>query len=204
MRVVPLVLATGLIAAGCATTTEPAADTAAEPATSAAPAPSPSPEPSPSPSEEPPESAEPDETTSPEPTKKAKPATKEPAKKKPAPKPGTPLITAASQYGPVLFNGQRQAIYIFDKEKTARSECYGACAEAWPPVLTRGEPVARGHVRDRLLGTTKRRDGTMQVTYAGQPLYYYAHEGPGQVLCHDVPGFGGLWLALKADGTPPA
>ena len=50
------------------------------------------------------------------------------------------------------------------------------------------------------LGTTDREDGSTQVTYAGQPLYYYAHEGPGQVLCHNVSEFGGLWLVLDASG----
>jgi predicted lipoprotein with Yx(FWY)xxD motif len=52
------------------------------------------------------------------------------------------------------------------------------------------------------LGTSKRDDGTTQVTYAGHPLYYYAAEGPGQVLCQNVDEFGGLWLVVKPDGEP--
>jgi predicted lipoprotein with Yx(FWY)xxD motif len=67
-------------------------------------------------------------------------------------------------------------------------------------VLTKGEPVATGDARQSLLGTTKRDDGTTQVTYAGQPLYFYAHEGAGQVLCHNVSEFGGLWLVLDSNG----
>ncbi|MCE3266579.1 MAG: lipoprotein [Solirubrobacterales bacterium] len=51
-----------------------------------------------------------------------------------------------------------------------------------------------------MLGTTERDDGSVQVTYNGQPLYYYAHEEPGEVTCHDVEEFGGLWLVLDAAG----
>ena len=76
------------------------------------------------------------------------------------------------------------------------------CAIAWPPVLTTGAPQAAGDVRPDLLGTVPRDDGSTQVAYAGHPLYYYAHEGPGQVLCHDVVEFGGRWLVVTPEGTP--
>lgn len=102
----------------------------------------------------------------------------------------------------MLFDATGQAIYLFDKETTPRPRCYGECADAWPPVLTTGPPRAREATRDDLLGTVRRRDGSTQVTYAGHPLYYYAHEGPGQVLCHDVVEYGGLWLVVTPDGTP--
>ncbi len=113
----------------------------------------------------------------------------------------TRITTDDSQFGTMLFDGGRQAIYSFDKEKTKRSKCYGSCAKAWPPVLTKGKPKAHGEADQGLLGTTKRRNGTTQVTYAGKPLYFYAHEGPGQVFCHDVKQFGGLWLVVRPDGT---
>ena len=114
---------------------------------------------------------------------------------------GTTIKTADSQFGPVLFDGDDRAIYFFDKEQSAKSECYGACAEAWPPVLTEGEPQAGGNVKASLLGTTQRDDGTTQVTYNGRPLYLYAHEGPGEVTCHNVEEFGGLWLAVDPAGN---
>lgn len=120
-------------------------------------------------------------------------------KEKPA-KPGTEITVSSSQFGEIILDGENQAIYLFDAETTSKPECYGACAEAWPPVLTEGEPEASGAAEQKLLGTTKRDDGTIQVTYAGQPLYYYAHEGPGEVLCHNVSEFGGLWLVLDAKG----
>jgi predicted lipoprotein with Yx(FWY)xxD motif len=113
---------------------------------------------------------------------------------------GTTIKTADSQFGDVLFDGDDQAIYYFDKESGSKSECYGACAEAWPPVLTEGAPQAGAGAQAGLLGTTQRDDGTTQVTYDGHPLYLYAHEGPGQVTCHDVSEFGGLWLAVQPNG----
>jgi predicted lipoprotein with Yx(FWY)xxD motif len=125
----------------------------------------------------------------------------EPAKAdKPEPKPGTEITVSSSQFGDVIFDGSNQAIYLFDKESSSKPECYGDCAAAWPPVLTDVEPVASGAAQQKLLGTTERDDGSTQVTYAGQPLYYYAHEGPGEVLCHNVEEFGGLWLVLDANG----
>jgi predicted lipoprotein with Yx(FWY)xxD motif len=113
---------------------------------------------------------------------------------------GTTIKAGDSQFGHVLFDGDDQAIYYFDKESRSKSECYGECAEAWPPVLTEGEPQAGAGVQQRLLGATQRDDGTTQVTYDGHPLYLYAHEGPNQVTCHDVSEFGGLWLAVQPNG----
>ena len=115
---------------------------------------------------------------------------------------GVTIKSASSDFGTILFNRRGQAIYLFDREERARSECYGACAQAWPPVLTAGRPRAAGRTRPSLLGTIRRRNGKRQVTYAGHPLYYYAHERPGQVLCQGVDEFGGLWLVVKPDGAP--
>jgi predicted lipoprotein with Yx(FWY)xxD motif len=115
---------------------------------------------------------------------------------------GTRLKIGDSQFGPMLFDSRNQAIYVFERDRENRTVCYGECAEAWPPVLTEGEPVAGKGVDKRLLGSVKRRDGELQVTYAGRPLYFYAHEGPGQVLCHNVDLNGGLWWVVGPDGAP--
>jgi predicted lipoprotein with Yx(FWY)xxD motif len=117
---------------------------------------------------------------------------------------GREVKIAGSDFGPMLFDRSGQAIYLFDKEATNTPQCYGACAKAWPPVLTSGLPRGSGAVRDSLLGTTRRRDGARQVTYAGHPLYFYAHEGKNEVLCHNVSEFGGLWLVVTAKGEPAA
>ena len=100
----------------------------------------------------------------------------------------------------MLFGPDRQAIYMWESEQSATPECYGSCAEAWPPVLTDGRPRAAGAADADLLGTTKRKDGSTQVTYGGHPLDYYAHEGPGEVKCHNVATHGGLWWVVQPDG----
>jgi predicted lipoprotein with Yx(FWY)xxD motif len=134
-------------------------------------------------------------TPTPEPVQAADRETRE------APR-GKRVALVDSQFGDIVGDGRGQAFYIFDRERSGRSECYGECARAWPPVLTRGRPVARDGIRARLLGTVRRRSGRRQVTYRGQPLYYYVDDAPGRVLCHDVREFGGLWLVIRADGDP--
>jgi predicted lipoprotein with Yx(FWY)xxD motif len=133
----------------------------------------------------------PERTKTPAPTAEATPA---PERR------GTRVTLGDSQFGDMLFDANRQAIYIFENDRRNKTVCYGECAAAWPPVVTKGEPVAGKGVDERLLGTVERRDGTRQVTYAGQPLYFYAHEQPGEVLCHNVDLNGGFWWVIGPDG----
>ena len=113
---------------------------------------------------------------------------------------GTAITVGDSEFGDMLFDSNKQAIYIFENDPTGESVCYDDCAEAWPPVLTEGEPKAGDGVKADLLGTVERRDGKLQVTYADQPLYFYAHEGPGEVRCHNVDLNGGFWWVVGPDG----
>jgi predicted lipoprotein with Yx(FWY)xxD motif len=113
---------------------------------------------------------------------------------------GTRIVLGDSPFGTMLFNAERQAIYIFQNDREDETVCYGECAEAWPPVLTEGKPVAGDGVDASLLGTIERRGGERQVTYAGRPLYYYVNEGPGEVRCHNVNLNGGLWWVVGPDG----
>ena len=115
---------------------------------------------------------------------------------------GITVRAVRSQYGTILANGAGRAFYLFDKERSRKSECYGDCAAAWPPVLTKGRPIAGPGIRRGLLGTTRRRDGRLQVTYRGRPMYYYVADAPGRVLCHDVFEFGGRWLVVQPNGRP--
>ena len=114
---------------------------------------------------------------------------------------GIRIKSGRSDYGTILVTGAGRTIYLFDKEKQPKSECYGACATAWPPLLTKARPVAASGARRDLLGTTPR-NGKKQVTYAGHPLYLYAPEDPGEILCQDVFEYGGLWLIVRPSGTP--
>ena len=114
---------------------------------------------------------------------------------------GTRITVRNSEFGEMLFDSRRQAIYVFENDRRRRTVCYGECARAWPPVVTEGEPVAGRGVDDDLLGTIRRRDGARQLTYAGRPLYYYANEKRGEVRCHNVNLNGGFWWVVGADGN---
>ena len=115
---------------------------------------------------------------------------------------GRAIKVVGSDYGRVVADAKGEAFYLFDKENGPKSECYGACAQAWPPVLTSGKPHAGIGAKAALLGTTKRKDGKLQATYAGHPLYYFSKDSPGNILCQDVEEFGGTWLVVKPSGAP--
>lgn len=113
----------------------------------------------------------------------------------------TRLKLRGSPYGKVLFaNGY--AMYVFTADRGSTSNCYGACAEAWPPLIAKGKLVARKGVKRGRLGTAPRDGGAKQVTYAGRPLYGYVDDPRGEVFCHDVEEFGGIWYAVKPSGKP--
>ena len=105
-----------------------------------------------------------------------------------------------SEYGRVLFNGSDRALYLFTRDAPRRTRCYGACAKAWPPFYAKGRPRAAPGVRQRLLGTIRRKNGRRQVTYRGRPLYFYVSDPPRQILCQNVVEFGGTWLVVDAAG----
>src|SRR4051794_30618597 len=126
--------------------------------------------------------------------------------KPPSPAPastGTPIVsTKHTSLGTFLVDGQGRALYLWDADKSTMSTCSGACAEAWPPLTTKAAPKASGTVKSSLLGTTKRTDGTREVTYAGHPLYYFAGDtGPGQTAGQGSNGFGAPWWDVSPSGT---
>jgi predicted lipoprotein with Yx(FWY)xxD motif len=149
-----------------------------------------------------------DDGDSDEPSARSAPVTTETEAPKPettAAKPdatpkGTKIVLGESQFGSMLYDSRNQAIYIFERDTRNKTNCYGECAVAWPPVYTKGEPRAAKGVKQSLLGTVTRRDGRTQVTYAGRPLYFYVHEGPGEVRCHNVFLNGGTWWVVGPDG----
>lgn len=119
---------------------------------------------------------------------------------------GSAIVTSASvpKLGRVLVDSRGFTLYDFHKDKGAKSACYGACAANWPPLTTEGSPGAGEGAMASKLGTTKRSDGTMQVTYAGHPLYTYAGDSkPGEANGNDVDAFGGQWYALQPNGQEP-
>jgi predicted lipoprotein with Yx(FWY)xxD motif len=115
---------------------------------------------------------------------------------------GIRISVRSSEYGRILRGPNDRTIYLFTHDRSSQSTCYGTCAAAWPPVLTKGAPAAGSGLDARLLGTTRRRGGALQVTYGGHPLYYYVGDvNPGQILCQNVEEFGGTWLVLSPRGT---
>ena len=113
------------------------------------------------------------------------------------------IVAKESRFGRVLFDANGQVVYVFANDRRNRSACTSAeCVEAWPPVLTREQPSAGAGVDARLLGTIRRTDGMLQVTYNGRPLYFYEHEAPGEIKCHNVDLHGGLWWVVTPRGEP--
>ena len=140
-------------------------------------------------------------------------AEEEPAKEEAAAKPAaeaqpegepTPIsLGAASGVGKVLVDSEGMTLYYFQKDQkgSGKSKCEGACAEAWPPLTTEGEPEAMKGVKASMLGTIEREDGTTQVTYAGWPLYTFVEDQkPGEDNGTDSKAFGASWYPLHSNG----
>ncbi|MDQ3858938.1 MAG: hypothetical protein M3327_10915 [Actinomycetota bacterium] len=115
------------------------------------------------------------------------------------------IVAKESALGRVLFDANGQVVYAFEIDGRNQSNCTSEeCVEAWPPVLTREKPSAGEGVEARLLRTIRRSDGRLQVTYNGRPLYFYEHEGRGEIKCHNVDLHGGLWWVVTPRGDPVA
>jgi predicted lipoprotein with Yx(FWY)xxD motif len=113
---------------------------------------------------------------------------------------GPKLKVVSSDYGRILADGKGRALYLFTSDRTS-SNCYGDCATAWPPYVVRSAPTGVGGVTAAKIGTTQRNDGSLQVTYAGHPLYYYVGDrSPGEVNCQAAVEFGGLWYVVRSSG----
>ena len=111
------------------------------------------------------------------------------------------LTLINTRFGRMLADGKGNALYLFTRDRSDSSRCSGDCARAWPPLKTRRMPKAGPGVRNKLLGVTRRRNGSKQVTYNGKPLYYYVNEGgPGTVGCQNVLSFGGRWFVVNRKG----
>jgi predicted lipoprotein with Yx(FWY)xxD motif len=104
--------------------------------------------------------------------------------------------------GQVLVNSAGHTLYLFEKDQNGRSACSGSCAGFWPPLISKGQPMALKGLNQSLVGTTTRSDGTEQVTYAGHPVYLFAEDTqPGQTRGEGLTDFGGSWDALSPAGA---
>lgn len=114
---------------------------------------------------------------------------------------GTAVDLATSKLGKILVDSKGRTLYLFAADTGTSSTCSAACAGAWPPLTTKHKPTAGAGVTASLLGTTKRSDGTLEVTYGGHPLYYYAGDtASGQTTGQALSQFGAPWYVLAASG----
>ena len=114
---------------------------------------------------------------------------------------GTSVKVAKSKLGSILVDSRGITLYDFPPDKAGKSTCYGACAALWPPLLTKAKPQAGPGVKASLLGTTRRKDGKLEVTYNGHPLYYFVTDRkPGQTTGQGVNQFGAPWWVLSPAG----
>ncbi|HEX6394688.1 MAG TPA: hypothetical protein VFZ97_14730 [Acidimicrobiales bacterium] len=129
-------------------------------------------------------------------------ATSAPAPNAPAPTAGVAVMAGHTSVGTVLTDRRGRTVYLFEKDAGPVSSCYGACASAWPPVTAAaGQLTAGGGANQTLVGTTLRRDGKTQVTYAGHPLYYFVGDSkPGDTTGQGLQNFGGGWDVLTPAG----
>jgi predicted lipoprotein with Yx(FWY)xxD motif len=108
----------------------------------------------------------------------------------------------STSLGRVLVAANGRTLYMFTADKTKTSSCYGACAGIWPALLASGKPSAGAGVKASLLGTAKRHDGKLQVTYAGHPLYFFSQDSQsGQTSGEGINHFGGHWWVVSAAGV---
>jgi len=112
------------------------------------------------------------------------------------------ISVAGSSLGQILVDAKGKTLYLFEADSSTQSTCSAACAQAWPPVTTTSAPKAASSASPSLLGTTKRSDGTTQVTYSGHPLYSFVGDAkPGDTNGEGSTAFGAGWDVLSPTGA---
>jgi predicted lipoprotein with Yx(FWY)xxD motif len=107
-----------------------------------------------------------------------------------------------TKLGPILVNSRGHTLYLFAKDRNGKSACSASCAKFWPPLLRHGKPTAGSGVKASLLGTTRRSNGSLQVSYNKHPLYTFVlDKRAGQTNGERRLAFGAKWYAVSAKGT---
>jgi predicted lipoprotein with Yx(FWY)xxD motif len=115
---------------------------------------------------------------------------------------GPVVSTASSKLGRILVNSRGHTLYLFGKDRNGKSACSGKCASFWPPLIASGKPRAAAGAKASLLGTTRRADGQMQVTYKHHPLYTFAKDTKkGQTNGEELHAFGAEWFVVSPAGN---
>jgi predicted lipoprotein with Yx(FWY)xxD motif len=112
------------------------------------------------------------------------------------------LSLRSTKLGMILVSSKGRTLYLFRKDRNGRSACTSSCAAYWPPLVSQSKPTAGTGVKTSLLGTTRRSNGSLQVTYAKHPLYTYSLDTKaGQVNGEGSSNFGAKWYAVSASGA---
>jgi predicted lipoprotein with Yx(FWY)xxD motif len=115
---------------------------------------------------------------------------------------GAVVSTAKTSLGRILVTSNGRTLYLFEKDRNGKSACSGQCAVFWPPLITSGKPIVTGGARASLIGTTRRADGRLQVTYNHHPLYTFVKDTKaGQTNGEGVNAFGAGWDAMTPAGA---
>jgi predicted lipoprotein with Yx(FWY)xxD motif len=103
--------------------------------------------------------------------------------------------------GTFLTGEGGMTLYYFANDTTpGASTCDDECVTNWPLFLIEeGETLTAGENVTGVLASFPRADGTMQVSYDGRPLYYFA----GDQAAGDTngQGLGDVWYVAAEDGT---
>jgi predicted lipoprotein with Yx(FWY)xxD motif len=115
---------------------------------------------------------------------------------------GAAVSTAKTSLGRIIVNSNGRTLYLFEKDRNGKSACSGQCAVFWPPLITSGKPGVTGGAKASLIGTTRRADGRLQVTYNHHPLYTFVKDKKaGQTNGEGVNAFGAGWDAMSPAGA---
>ena len=130
-------------------------------------------------------------TSSPTPTPTASPS--------PTPAPTiVAKVATDAKLGKILVDSATsKTLYTWAKDTDENSQCYDACANAWPPLITTAKTVAADGVTTAKCSTSARKDGSMQVTFNSHPLYLFVRDtAPGMTNGQGSTAFGAVWLVI--------
>jgi len=114
----------------------------------------------------------------------------------------TKVAVASSKLGRILVDGHGRTLYLFARDRNGKSTCSGACVGYWPPLIASGKPRAVAGAKASLLGTTRRGDGRLQVTYRHHPLYRFSGDtAKGLTSGQGLDDFGGKWWVVSPAGN---
>lgn len=115
---------------------------------------------------------------------------------------GVTLSTELSPVGRILATASGRTLYDFTPDTSTSSACTSAlCVELWPPLITSGAPTAGQGLEQSLVGTIRRPDGELQVTYGGHPLYtWIGDRKAGMVTGQALLNVGGYWYVISPTG----